>query len=76
MSVPQKVRDLIDGDFVLDKVKLVDVMVKFEREIRKGLGKATHADSEIKCFVTYVTDTPSGKEMGKFLGENILLGKN
>lgn len=67
MSVPQKVRDLIDGDFVLDKEKLVDVMIKFEREIRKGLVKATHPDSEIKCFVTYVQNLPTGKEMGKFL---------
>lgn len=67
MSVPQKVRDLIDSDFVLDKEKLVDVMIKFEREIRKGLTRATHADSEIKCFVTYVQNLPTGREMGKFL---------
>lgn len=67
MSVPQKVRDLIDSDFVLDKDKLVDVMIKFERQIRKGLAKTTHADSEIKCFVTYVQNLPTGKEMGKFL---------
>jgi hexokinase len=67
MSVPQKVRDLIESDFNLDKDKLVDVMVKFEREIRKGLTRATHADSEIKCFVTYVQNLPTGKEMGKFL---------
>lgn len=67
MSVPQKVCDLIDSDFVLDKAKLVDVMIKFEREIRKGLAKATHVDSEIKCFVTYVQNLPTGKEMGKFL---------
>lgn len=67
MSVPQKVRDIIDSDFVLDKAKLVDVMIKFEREIRKGLVRATHADSEIKCFVTYVQNLPTGKEMGKFL---------
>lgn len=52
---------------MLDNGKLKNVMIKFEREIKKGLKKATHDESEVKCFVTFVTKLPTGKEMGKFL---------
>lgn len=65
--VPQKVHDLIDSDFTLDRAKLRDVMIKFENEIKKGLKKSTHSSSEVRCFVTYVQNLPTGKEMGKFL---------
>lgn len=66
-KVSQKIHDLIDGDLVLDSTKLQNVMIKFEREIKKGLKKATHDESEVKCFVTYVTKLPQGSEIGKFL---------
>ncbi|KAG5671718.1 hypothetical protein PVAND_001898 [Polypedilum vanderplanki] len=66
-SIPQKVHDAIDRDLVLDNKKLNDVMVKFEREIKKGLSKAHHDESEVKCFVTYVQNLPMGTEKGKFL---------
>lgn len=66
-NIPQKVRDLIDNDFVLDRAKLSDVMIRFEHEIKKGLKKSTHPSSEIKCFVTYVQNLPTGRERGKFL---------
>uniref|UniRef100_A0A1B0C9I6 Phosphotransferase n=2 Tax=Lutzomyia longipalpis TaxID=7200 RepID=A0A1B0C9I6_LUTLO len=36
-------------------------------ELNKGLKKKTHAEADIKCFVTYVQDLPNGKETGKFL---------
>lgn len=65
-TIPQKVHDLIDDNLVLDKQKLENVMVKFEREIKKGLKKATHEQAETKCFVTYVQSLPTGEETGKF----------
>lgn len=66
-KVSQKIHDLIDSDLVLDKNKLQNVMINFEHEIKKGLKKATHDESEVKCFVTYVTKLPQGSEIGKFL---------
>lgn len=66
-NISQEIHDLIDRDLVLDKGTLKNVMIKFEREIKKGLKKATHDESEVKCFVTYVTELPQGNEIGKFL---------
>lgn len=66
-NVTEKVHQLIDNDLVLDRNKLNEVMIKFEREIKKGLKKSTHDESEVKCFVTYVQNLPTGSETGKFL---------
>nr|CAD7454327.1 unnamed protein product [Timema tahoe] len=35
--------------------------------IKKGLAKETHPEAVVKCFITYVTDLPDGKETGDFL---------
>lgn len=35
-------------------------MVKLTEEINKGLSKATHEESVVKCFTTYVQDLPNG----------------
>lgn len=67
MVVPQKLRDIIDYNFALDREKMELVMKKFDVEVEKGLKKATHAGAEIKCFVTYVQRLPTGQEVGKFL---------
>lgn len=67
MVVPEKLRTIIDRDFALDKAKLQEFMKRFNGEIEKGLKKATHDSSEIKCFVTYVQNLPTGNERGKFL---------
>ena len=66
-AVSMKVRKVIDHELVLDNKQLVEVMTKFEREIRKGLKKSTHSSSEVKCFVTYVQNLPNGTERGQFL---------
>ena len=66
-EVSEKVRQLIDPQLVLDNEKLTQMMIKFEKEVKKGLKKSTHSSSEIKCFVTYVQDLPNGTEQGKFL---------
>lgn len=67
MVVPQKLRHQIDASFALDKSKLEKFMKRFNDEIDKGLKKETHESSEVKCFVTYVQNLPTGNERGKFL---------
>ncbi|XP_055706161.1 hexokinase type 2 isoform X2 [Phlebotomus papatasi] len=42
-------------------------MTRILAEINRGLKKETHAEADIKCFVTYVQDLPNGKETGEFL---------
>lgn len=66
-SVSPKVRSVIDSELELDNKKLQEVMIKFEREIKKGLRKSTHRSAETKCFVTYVQSLPQGTEKGKVL---------
>lgn len=39
----------------------------FSDNIERGLAKATHPDSIMKCFPTYVQDLPNGTEAGKYL---------
>ncbi|XP_076174991.1 hexokinase A isoform X2 [Ptiloglossa arizonensis] len=54
-------------DLVLSNDQLRMVMEKLDMEINKGLTKATHDESIVKCFTTYVQDLPDGTEKGNFL---------
>lgn len=38
-----------------------ELMRRLIVEIERGLGKKTHNEADIKCFVTYVQDLPNGK---------------
>ncbi|CAO1438078.1 unnamed protein product [Diamesa serratosioi] len=62
-----RIREVVDPELILDNAKLNNVMIRFEKEIKRGLKKETHHCSEVKCFVTYVQDLPNGNELGKFL---------
>lgn len=64
-EVSTKVRDVIDPQLVLSNGTLSEVMLKFEKEVKKGLKKSTHSTAEVKCFVTYVQNLPQGNEKGK-----------
>lgn len=64
-KVSAQVHEMIDSQLVLSNDVLREVMVKFEREVKKGLKKEFHDTAEIKCFVTYVQDLPNGREKGK-----------
>ncbi|CRL03949.1 CLUMA_CG017070, isoform A [Clunio marinus] len=66
-SVSSNIKKIVDPKFSLDNETLKEVMVKFEREIKKGLKRSTHSSAETKCFVTFVQDLPNGTERGKFL---------
>ncbi|XP_055694285.1 hexokinase type 2 isoform X4 [Lutzomyia longipalpis] len=54
-------------ELVLTDEKTKQYMKNLLVELNKGLKKKTHAEADIKCFVTYVQDLPNGKETGKFL---------
>lgn len=66
-EVSQNVRDMIDGDLVLGRAKLLEIMLKVEREVRRGLKKRTHSSSEIKSFVTYVQELPDGRGLYRLI---------
>lgn len=53
--------------FVLSLETLLKICDIFEKEIRKGLSKASHDTADVKCWNTFVQDFPSGQEVGKFL---------
>ncbi|XP_019760186.1 hexokinase type 2 isoform X3 [Dendroctonus ponderosae] len=61
-EIREKCRELIYDNDTLRKIGAI-----FLDNIKRGLGKATHADSIVKCFPTYVQDLPDGTETGKFL---------
>lgn len=44
-------------------------MTRILAEINRGLKKETHAEADIKCFVTYVQDLPNGKGMAGKINE-------
>ncbi|KAF9423585.1 hypothetical protein HW555_001140 [Spodoptera exigua] len=44
-----------------------EIMSRLHNDLVKGLGKDTHANSIVKCWITYIQDLPNGKERGKFL---------
>lgn len=48
-------------DLVLNNETLLKVKDQLLVDIKKGLGKDTHAESVVKCFPTYVQDLPNGK---------------
>lgn len=54
-------------ELILTDQQCKELMSRLLADLNKGLGKKTHADSIVKCFVTYVQDLPNGKERGKFL---------
>lgn len=67
MEKLQQVHETIGSKFLLDNETLRDIMIRFEREVNKGLSKTMHNEAEVKCFVTYVQNLPKGTENGKFL---------
>nr|XP_033322397.1 hexokinase type 2 isoform X4 [Megalopta genalis] len=64
--IKQEIKDICK-DLVLSDDQLRKVMERLDIELKKGLGKATHNDSIVKCFTTYVQDLPNGTEKGNFL---------
>lgn len=64
--IKQEIRDVCK-DLILSDDTLRTVMQRLNDEMDKGLSKATHSQSVVKCFPTYVQDLPNGTEKGNFL---------
>jgi hexokinase len=60
LSIHFQIREQCQNLILSDK-DIEELMRKFLIEIKAGLGKATHKDADIKCWVTYVQDLPNGK---------------
>ncbi|KAE8741718.1 hypothetical protein FOCC_FOCC012768 [Frankliniella occidentalis] len=54
-------------DLILTDEVIAELMRRIARDVEKGLGKDTHKEAVIKCFITYVQDLPNGTERGEFL---------
>ena len=53
--------------FRLSKDHLKHFEKRMVDEVNRGLSKETHADANVKSFVTYVSKLPTGREFGKYL---------
>ncbi|XP_045467437.1 hexokinase type 2-like [Harmonia axyridis] len=54
-------------DFNVTDDDLKKYMKLLMADLHKGLAKATHAKSIVKCYPTYIQDLPSGQEVGRYL---------
>jgi len=65
----RKVEDLkkMMVDFYLSDEQLKHIEKRMVTEINWGLGKTTNPTSNIKSYITYVSDLPTGREHGQFL---------
>lgn len=66
LQIRDKCREL-----VLTDAQVKEIMSRLLNDLNKGLGKKTHAESIVKCFVTYVQDLPNGKGNEIFLNIQI-----
>ncbi|CAH0683152.1 unnamed protein product [Spodoptera exigua] len=64
--VDYKIREECEVLHLTDK-QTREIMSRLHNDLVKGLGKDTHANSIVKCWITYIQDLPNGKERGKFL---------
>lgn len=53
--------------FHLTDAHLLHIEKRMLDEINRGLLKTTNASANIKSFITYVHDLPTGRESGKYL---------
>jgi len=53
--------------FNLTQDNLISIRNGISREIIAGLGRNTHRQSSIPCFLSYVQNMPTGRERGRFL---------
>ena len=53
--------------FHMTDAHLLHIEKRMLDAINQGLGKATNSQANVKSFITYVHDLPTGKEEGQFL---------
>ena len=61
-----KLKDLCKG-FTLSDVQLKHIETRMIMEINWGLGRHTNSSSNIKSYITYVSQLPTGRENGAYL---------
>ncbi|XP_067631866.1 hexokinase type 2 [Eurosta solidaginis] len=62
----QNLKDFLK-EFSISDSQLQEIYKRFTSEIRNGLSKTTQPQADIKCYMTYVQDLPTGDEKGDFL---------
>ncbi|XP_011178706.2 hexokinase type 2 [Zeugodacus cucurbitae] len=62
----QRLKDFLK-EFIISDSQLQELYKRFTAEIQKGLTQATHQQADIKCYMTYVQDLPTGDEQGNYL---------
>jgi len=65
-EVRRKVEDLC-RDLVVNNDHIHVVEMRLRNALAKGLDKDHHSKSSVKCYPTYVSKLPTGKEEGRFL---------
>lgn len=55
-----QIREECEVFHMTDK-QIREIMTRLHSDLVKGLGKDTHANSIVKCWITYIQDLPNGK---------------
>merc|ERR1712212_739261 len=61
-----QLKDLCKG-FTLNDIQLKHIETRMVQEINWGLGRHTNPSSNIKSYITYVSQLPTGREHGAYL---------
>ncbi|XP_004520566.1 hexokinase type 2 [Ceratitis capitata] len=62
----QRLKDFLK-EFIISDSQLHEVYKRFTTEIQNGLSLATRKQADIKCYMTYIQDLPTGDEKGNYL---------
>jgi len=62
----EQAKDLCKG-FMLNDAQLKHIETRMVQEINWGLGRHTNPSSNIKSYITYVSQLPTGRESGTYL---------
>nr|AIW65574.1 hexokinase 3 [Tigriopus japonicus] len=62
-----RILEQITSKFHLTDAHLMHIEKRMLDEVNRGLGKATNRTANVKSFVTYVHEIPSGRESGQYL---------
>ena len=57
----------LTSKFTLTDQHLLHIEARMMDEVNRGLGKDTNAAANVKSFITYVHELPTGRESGQFL---------
>lgn len=67
MSINTRKCRALMQEFKLEHSQLLEINRRFLNELERGLCKRTHSQADVKCFVTFVQDLPTGEEIGRYM---------